>query len=161
MANSHSSASFPAVADSAGAFHVEPRIAAAMRAFVRGNFKNVPLTITIERQVRHRTPPQVAYYFAVVIPELAAGVGYRRDEHYALHDALMHRFWPIAPDRLTGAPRRRRLNLQDKGTGDPLSDEEMGIHIEQVVMLAAEHGVIVPEADKEYARKRIQAAQAA
>ena len=72
--------------------------------------------------------------------------GYRRDEHYALHDALMHRLWPLEPDRLTGSPRRRRLKLHDDhGCGEPLSHEEMGIHIEQVVMLAAEQGVIISE----------------
>jgi hypothetical protein len=129
----------------------------ALRAFLR-TLKNKAIEVTVRKQVKHRTKPQVAYYFSVVIPEFAAGVGYRRDEHYELHDALMHRFWPLDPDRLTGSPRRRRLTLKDQGAGDPLSDEEMGIHIEQVVILAAEQGVIIQDADKDYKRKRLQAA---
>ena len=125
--------------------------AGAFKAFVR-TLTQKPIDIIVRKQVKHRTTPQVAYYFGVVIPEFAAGVGYRRDEHYALHDA--HRFWPIEPDRLTGSPRRRRLRLQDHGTGEPLSDEEMGIHIEQVVILAAEQGVVIPDADRAYREKR-------
>ena len=121
----------------------------AFRAFLR-TLKGRAIEILVRKKVQPRTTPQVAYYFGVVIPEFAAGVGYRRDEHYALHDALMHRFWPLEPDRLTGSPRRRRLALKDQGSGDPLSDEEMGIHIEQVVILAAENGVVVPDADKAY-----------
>lgn len=130
-------------------------------AFARVNLRNQPFEITWQRKVRHRTTPQVAYYFGVVIPELAAGVGYRRDEHYQLHDGLMHKFWPLEPDKLTKAPRRRRLTLKDKGCGAPLTDEEMGIHLEQVIILAAEEGVVIPEADKAYRENRARAARQA
>ena len=109
--------------------------------------KPIEIIVRVKQQVKHRTTPQLGYYFGVVIPEFAQHEGYRRDEHYQLHDGLMHKFWPLEPDPVTKAPRRRRLTLKEQGTEPPLSDEEMGIHIEQVVIFAAERGCVIPDAD--------------
>lgn len=127
--------------------HVERPVKSALTAFVRANLKASPVEILIRKKRKDRTSPQVAYYFAVVIPEFAQFEGYRRDEHYMLHDGLMHKFWPLEPDKVTKAPRRRRLTLKDgSGPEPPLSDEEMGIHLEQVVIFAAERGCVISEA---------------
>ena len=134
--------------DAAGALHVERPVKAALSAFVKANLKASPVEIVIRKKRKVRTHPQVAYYFGVVIPEFAQHEGYRRDEHYMLHDGLMHKFWPLDPDKVTKAPRRRRLTLQEQGTEPPLSDEEMGIHIDQVIIFAAERGCVVPDATR-------------
>lgn len=123
----------------------------AFKAYL-GTLKNAAIEIIVRKKRQHRTKPQVAYYFGVVIPALASELGYRRDEHYQLHDGLMFKFWPLEPDRLTGSPRRRRLTLQDgAGPEPPLSDEEMREHIDLVVQFAAEHGAVVPDAEREAA----------
>ena len=123
-----------------------------MSAFVRANLKASPVEILIRKKRKDRTPPQVAYYFAVVVPEFAQHEGYRRDEHYMLHDGLMHKFWPLEPDKVTKAPRRRRLALTDgAGTEPPLSDEEMSIHLEQVIIFAAERGCVISQSYREAA----------
>lgn len=127
-------------------------VKAALAAFVRASLKASPVEILIRKKRKDRTPPQVAYYFAVVIPEFAHFEGYRRDESYMLHDGLMHKFWPLEPDKVTKAPRRRRLTLKDgSGPEPPLSDEEMGIHIDQVIMFAAERGCVISEAREQAA----------
>jgi hypothetical protein len=149
------------VVDASGTLHIEPRIKAAMAAFCRASLKNKPVDIILRKLVRHRTTPQLNYYWSTVIPEFAREEGYRTDEGYQLHDGLMHKFWPLEPDRVTKQPRRRRLTLKDKGCGDPLSDEEMGIHLEQTIMFAAERGIVISEADKAYREKRQMKAKAA
>lgn len=136
------------MADAAGVLHIDRPVKAAIAAFVRGNLKNSVIEILIRKKRKDRTSPQVAYYFAVIIPEFAQHEGYRRDEHYMLHDGLMHKFWPLEPDKVTKAPRRRRLTLKEQGTEPPLSDEEMGIHIEQVVIFAAERGCVITDATR-------------
>lgn len=142
------SATFPSVCDRDGGWHIEPSVRRAMAAFVKASMKGSVVEIVLRKQRKDRTPPQVAYYFSVVIPVFAHFEGYRTDEHYMLHDGLMHKFWPLEPDKVTKAPRRRRLSLKD-GTGPepPLSDEEMGVHIDQVVMFAAERGCVIPDAE--------------
>lgn len=140
------SAIFPSVCDVAGVWHIERHVKQAMEAFVRASMKGSAVEIVIRKKRKDRTPPQVAYYFGVVIPAFAHHEGYRTDEHYMLHDGLMFKFWPVAPDPLTKAPRRRRLTLKEQGAEPPLSDEEMGVHIEQVVMFAAERGCVIPDA---------------
>ena len=126
---------------------MERPVKAALTAFAR-SLKNSQVELVLRKKRKDRTPPQVAYYFAVIIPEFAHFEGYRRDEQYMLHDGLMHKFWPLEPDKVTKAPRRRRLTLKD-GTGPepPLSDEEMGIHIEQVCIFAAERGCVISECE--------------
>lgn len=131
---------------------MDRHVKVAIMAYVRANLKNSPVEIIVRKKRRDRTPPQVAYYFGVVIPEFAHHEGYRRDEHYQLHDGLMRKFWPLEPDPLTNAPRRRRLTLKEQGSEPPLSDEEMGIHIEQVIIFAAERGCVIPDADGGYRR---------
>lgn len=131
--------------DTSGVLHIEPPAKAAMAAFCRGSLKGKPVEVVIRRKRLDRTPPQVRYYMGVIIPEFAHFEGYRRDEHYMLHDGLMHKFWPLEPDPVTKSPRRRRLRLHDQGHGEPLSVEEMTIHIDQVVMFAAERGCVISE----------------
>lgn len=132
--------------------HVDRQVRAAMTAFTRGNLKNCIAEIVLRKKRKDRTPPQVAYYFAVVVPEFAQHEGYRRDEHYMLHDGLMHKFWPLEPDKVTKTPRRRRLTLKDgAGPEPPLSDEEMSIHLEQVIIFAAERGCVVSQSYREAA----------
>lgn len=138
---------FTGVCDRAGKVHLDAP--GLFNAYVK-TLAGKAIEVVCRRQVKHRTTLQVAYYFGVVIPEFAHHEGYRRDEHYHLHDGLMHKFWPLEPDKVTGAPRRRRLTLKEAGSEPPLDDEEMGIHLEQVVMFAAERGCIVPDADKGY-----------
>jgi hypothetical protein len=146
------SAVFPSVCDAKGEWHIEPSVRRAMKAFVGASLKNTVVEIVIRKQRRDRTTAQVAYYWATVVPQFAQHEGYRRDEHYMLHDGLMHKFWPLEPDKVTKAPRRRRLSLKDgSGPEPPLSDEEMGIHIEQVVLFAAERGCVIPDAETQAA----------
>lgn len=117
-----------------------------MAAFVK-SMKGSVVEIVLRKQRKDRTPAQVKFYWAVVIPVFARFEGYRTDEDYMLHDGLMHKFWPLEPDKVTKAPRRRRLSLKDgAGPEPPLSDEEMGVHIDQVVMFAAERGCVIPDA---------------
>lgn len=127
----------------------------AFRAYVR-SLAGKPLEVIVRPFVRHRSTPQVAYYFSTVIPALAHEIGYRRDEHYQLHDGLMHKFWPLPPDPLTGSPRRRRLTLKEPGSEPPLNHDEMGIHLEQVIMFAAERGCVIPEPNKRHRERRAE-----
>lgn len=145
----NSGAIFLSTCDASGQWHIDRHVKAAMSFYVGASMKNSVVEIVIRKKRKDRTSPQVAYYFGVVIPEFAHFEGYRRDEHYMLHDGLMFKFWPLEADKVTKAPRRRRLTLKDGvGPEPPLSDEEMGIHIEQVVIFAAERGCVIPEAEK-------------
>ena len=127
--------------------HIDRRVKATIGAFCRGALKNSAVEVVIRKKRKDRTPPQVAYYFSTIIPEFAHFEGYRRDEHYMLHDGLMHKFWPLEPDKVTKTPRRRRLTLKDgSGPEPPLSDDEMSIHIEQTFIFAAERGCVISEA---------------
>lgn len=143
------SAVFQSVRDTSGVWHIDRHVKAAMTAFVRASMTAGAVEIVIRKKRKDRSSPQVAYYFGVVVPAFAHHEGYRTDEHYMLHDGLMHKFWPLEPDKVTKAPRRRRLSLKDgSGPEPPLSDEEMGIHIEQVVIFAAERGCVIPDAER-------------
>ena len=108
--------------------------------------KNRAVVLVLDEPTAHRTTPQMGYYWSTVLPAFAAHVGYRRDELDQLHEGLMHKFWPLPPDRLTGSPRRRRLSLKESGTEPPLSDQEMGQHIDHVIQFAAEQGCVIPDA---------------
>lgn len=93
------------------------------------------IEVTAEKQKRHRTSEQNAYYWGVVIKTIADFCGYfTADELDALHQELRRKFLPAAG----------RLNLPVSTA--KLSTVEMNEYIEKIrVWAGRDLGVYVPD----------------
>ena len=118
--------------------HVERPVKAALTAFVRANLKNSRVELIVRKQRRTRTSQQNRYFWGVVMAEICACAGYRRQDAYELHDALAHKFLSLPPCPLTGSPRRQRTPDTDTA--------EFSAYVDEVIQWAAETwGVVIPE----------------
>lgn len=135
------SAVFPSVCDAAGRWHIARHVKAAMEAFVRAGMKGSVVEIVVRKQRRTRTSKQNRYFWGVVMAEICACAGYRREDAAQLHDALAFKFLPLPPCPITGSPRRQRTPETDTA--------EFGVYLDQVIQWAAETwGVVIPEAEQ-------------
>ena len=124
--------------DAAGHLHLEPRTKAALAAYVRAHFKNSPVEVVIRKRFRKRSNRANAYYWGVVIAEIASCAGYRKADAYQLHDALAFKFLPLPNCPITGSPRRQRTPETDTA--------EFAAYVDTVIQWAAETwGVVIPE----------------
>jgi hypothetical protein len=99
------------------------------------------VTVTVERFVKSKSNPQLAYYFGVVVPLWSEHSGYEEDEmHTELKKAYL--------------PRRREFA---KLTGELVDDipslaeitvEEMSRFLDRVVKEAALQGVRIPSPEE-------------
>jgi hypothetical protein len=91
--------------------------------------------ILLKRRRTKRSNPQNRYYFGVVVKLLAEHCGYDTQE---MHEALAMRFLRIEDCPITGAPRRKRTPQTDTA--------EFAEYLEHCIRLAAELGVVIPDA---------------
>lgn len=100
--------------------------------FVAG-LEGAKVTISVVKHRNTRSLSQNSFYWGVVIPLLADHCGYDREE---LHDALKFRFLRVHED--TDLPTVRSTAS--------LNTKEFGEYLDDVIRLAAEMGVVIPEA---------------
>jgi hypothetical protein len=93
------------------------------------------VTVTVEKYRDRRSTRANRYYFGVVVKLLAEHCGYEVDE---MHETLAMKFLRIADCPVTGAPRRQRT--------PKTSTQEFSNYVEACIRLAAELGVVIPEA---------------
>lgn len=96
--------------------------------------------ITIEKQRGAKTNRQLGYLFGVVYVEIARHTGYSVDELDAIFKAKY----------LKKSLKWRGGDLQVVESKANLTSDEMGAYISNVVLEAAELGVVVPDADKNW-----------
>lgn len=97
----------------------------------RGRF----VEILLRKRKTQRSSQANRYYFGVVVKLLADHCGYDRQE---MHEALAMRFLRIEDCPITGAPRRKRTPDTDS--------QEFSEYVNHCIRLAAEFGVVIPEA---------------
>ena len=134
------SAIFQSVCDTAGVWHIDRQLKAAMETFVRASMTGAAVEIVIRKKRNTRSSQANRYYWGVVIAEIASCAGYRKQDAYQLHDALAFKFLPLPPCPITGSPRRQRT--------PETNTEEFGVYLDQVIQWAAETwGVVIPNAN--------------
>jgi hypothetical protein len=89
----------------------------------------------IRKRKTKRTSQANRYYFGVVVKLLAEHCGYDAQE---MHEALAFRFLRIEDCPITGAPRRKRTPDTDT--------TEFSEYVNHCIRLAAELGVVIPDA---------------
>jgi hypothetical protein len=93
--------------------------------------------LTLKRRRAKRSPQANRYYFGVVVKVLAEHCGYDVQE---MHEALAFRFLRIEDCPITGAPRRKRTPETDTA--------EFSEYVNHCIRLAAELGVVIPDASE-------------
>lgn len=89
----------------------------------------------IRQRRTKRTSQANRYYFGVVVKLMAEHCGYDPQE---MHEAFAFRFLRIEDCPVTGAPRRKRTPDTDSA--------EFSEYVNHCIRLAAEHGVVIPDA---------------
>lgn len=94
--------------------------------------------LTLRKRRTRRSSQANRFYFGVVVKLLAEHCGYDTQE---MHEALAMRFLRIEDCPITGAPRRKRTPDTDSA--------EFSEYVEHCIRLAAELGVVIPDANTE------------
>lgn len=95
------------------------------------------VTVTVERYVKSKSNPQLAYYFGLVVPAWSDYTGYEEDE---MHAELKKAYLPRRRDfaKLTGEI------VDDIPSLAELTVEEMSRFLDRVVREAALQGIKIP-----------------
>jgi hypothetical protein len=115
-------------------------------------------TVTVSRIRARVSDLQRAYWFAVVVPRVAAYTG---DDEDAVHDDLMRVFGPKVTKRWKNAKTGRRKQRVVRPSLMSLSTREMTELIDRVRRDFGDQGVEIPEPDPAWRAKRRKAAAAA
>lgn len=100
------------------------------------SYEDCEVTVTIERKRNSRSKEQLAYYWGVVLPEIAHHTGHSVDELHEIFKSKHLRkkhFW-------------RGNNITTIGSTSSLTLAEMSDFISNVILEANELGIEVPEA---------------
>jgi hypothetical protein len=100
---------------------------------LRGRF----VEVLVRKRKTKRSPKANRYYFGVVVKLLAEHCGYDPQE---MHETLAMRFLRIEDCPVTGAPRRKRTPDTDSA--------EFSEYVNHCIRLAAELGVVIPDANE-------------
>lgn len=112
---------------------VQAKVAFARHLSLFGDGEEVE--IVVQRRVKRRSAQANRYWWGVVIRVAAESLGYSDPDE--LHEAIVHKFRPLEPDALTGAPRRMRTS---KMTSEQFSD----FTSEVIQWLETDMGIRVP-----------------
>lgn len=96
--------------------------------------------VHIERRKRGRTNAQNAYYWAVVLPEVAPHTGHSIED---LHEVFKAKF-------LSGKQTWRGTELRIIRSTTDLTSDEFAEYLSKVILEANELGIQVPQADKNW-----------
>ena len=99
----------------------------------RGRF----VELVLRKRRTKRSSKANRYYFGVVVKLLAEHCGYDVQE---MHETLAMRFLRIEDCPVTGAPRRKRTPQTDSA--------EFAEYVNHCIRLAAELGVVIPDANE-------------
>jgi hypothetical protein len=95
------------------------------------------VVLELRKKGERRSGKSNRHYFGAVIRHLAQEWGYA--DAADLHDALGHKFRPLPPDPITGAPRRMRTRDMDQDQFSAYvreivlwAETEMGVSLEGV-----------------------------
>jgi hypothetical protein len=106
------------------------------------------IAVTVEPIRSTRSLNQLAYYWGIVLPEIAGHTGHTAAELHEIFKRL------LLPPRVVKFKGRE---IKMAGTTTTLSKEEMGEFIERVVIEAGEMGIAIPPADPLKSTKRLDA----
>jgi hypothetical protein len=101
-------------------------------AALRNKLNGQRVDVILKKQVRKRSNPANAYYWAVVVKLLAEHCGYEPEE---MHDALK---WQFLASRIDSALPTVRSSAK-------LNTAEFSEYVEQCRRLAAEMGIAIPD----------------
>ena len=99
-------------------------------------YEDCEVTVTVERKRQSRSKDQLAYYWGVVLPEIAHYTGHSVEElHYIFKSRHLRKklFW-------------RGRDVTTIGTTTALTLAEMSAFISSVILEASEMGIAIPEA---------------
>ena len=103
--------------------------------------------VTIKLYKKARSQEQNAYLWGVVYPTIQSAIQLSRGEHYStddLHEWFRDKFLPKKAITIKGETKVVRPSTTK------LTTKEFGDYLDQVIMFAAESGIVVP--DPEWSR---------
>lgn len=127
--------------------------------FLSGLDVNKPWELIVRPFKRERSNPQNAYERGVACVMIAKAIGWDPDD---VHDHLCGKYWGWKDKRVPPSPRNpegieskpiRTTTTNEHGKRDVLNKQDYWDFVEFIQRFGAEHGVMIPDPDPEYASR--------